>query len=91
MAITHTRQNWTTGQSVKVGFLSLVVVQCIPTPGDYAPDAYILTNAAQTQLYRFVPHNGVEKITRDEANELIAGSVALAHRRAQQAIARAAA
>lgn len=89
MAITKTRQNWTTGQTVKVGFLSLVVVQCIPTPGDYAPDAYLLVNQAQTQLYKFVPHNGVEKITREEANELIAQSVEIARRQAQQAIERA--
>lgn len=89
--ITKTRQNWTTGQTVKVGFLSLQVVQCIPTPGDYAPDAYILINAAQTQLYKFVPHNGLEKLTRNEANELIASSIEIARQRAAQAIARAAA
>lgn len=89
MAITKTKQNWTTGQTVKVGFLSLQVVQCIPTPGDFAPDAYLLVNAAQTTLYKFVPHNGLEKITREEANELIAHSVQVARRRAQQAIERA--
>jgi hypothetical protein len=89
MAITKTKQNWNPGETVKVGFLSLTVIQCIPTPGDYAPDAYLLTNASSTQLYRFVPHNGVEKITREEANELIAQSVEIARRRAQQAIERA--
>lgn len=87
--ITKTKQNWTSGQTVKVGFLSLMVVQCIPTPGDYAPDAYLLTNAAHTQLYKFVPHNGVEKITREEANELIASSVQIARARANQAIQKA--
>ena len=86
MAITKTKQQWTPGQAVKVGFLSLTVIQCIPTPGDYAPDAYLLVNAAQTQLYKFVPHNGVEKITREEANELIAQSVEIARQRANQAI-----
>ena len=89
MAITRSRQDWSPGQTVKVGFLSLVVVQCIPTPGDFAPDAYILANAARTQLYRFVPHNGLEKLPLDEANALIAGAVALAQRQAQAAIARA--
>lgn len=89
MAITKTKQQWTPGQAVKVGFLSLTVIQCIPTPGDYAPDAYLLVNAAQTQLYKFVPHNGVEKITREEANELIAQSVEIARQRANQAIERA--
>jgi catalase len=87
--ITKTKQNWTSGQTVKVGFLSLMVVQAIPTPGDYAPDAYLLVNQAQTQLYKFVPHNGVEKITREEANELIAQAVEIARQRANQAIERA--
>jgi catalase len=87
--ITKTKQNWTTGQAVKVGFLSLMVVQSIPTPGDYAPDAYLLINHAQTQLYKFVPHNGVEKITREEANELIAQSVEVARQRAAEALKKA--
>jgi hypothetical protein len=87
--ITRTKQNWTSGQTVKVGFLALVVVQCIPTPGDYAPDAYLLVNQAQTQLYRFVPHNGVEKITREEANEMIASAAELARRAAAAAITKA--
>jgi catalase len=87
--ITKTKQNWTTGSTVKVGFLSLMVVQAIPTPGDYAPDAYLLVNAAQTQLYKFVPHNGVEKITREEANELIAYSAEIARQRANHAIQKA--
>ena len=91
MMINKTKQNWTTGQTVKVGFMSLVVVQAIPTPGDYAPDAYILSNAARTQLYKFVPHNGVEKLSLAEANELIAGAVELSHKIAVQAIAKAAA
>lgn len=88
--ITKSKQNWTTGQTVKVGFLSLMVVQCIPTPGDYAPDAYILINQAQTQLYKFVPHNGVEKLALSEANEMIASAVSIARQQAVQAIARAA-
>lgn len=87
--ITRTKQNWTTGNMVKVGFLSLMVVQSIPTPGDFLPDAYILVNAAETQLYKFVPHNGLEKIDADEANALIAESRAIAASRAADAIAKA--
>ncbi len=45
--ITRSRQDWTPGASVKVGFLTLEVVECIPTPGDYRPDDYRL------------PHNGL--------------------------------
>src|SRR3954469_20972898 len=65
--ISRTRQNWEPGQSVKVGFLTLTVVQCIPTPGDYAPDAYILINSGQNQLYKFVPHNGLTKLSLTDA------------------------
>jgi catalase len=68
--------------------MSLMVVQSIPTPGDYAPDAYLLINAAQTQLYKFVPHNGVEKITHDEANEMIASSVELSRKQAAALLAK---
>ena len=89
--ITKSKQNWTTGSMVKVGFLSLMVVQAIPTPGDYAPDAYLLINAAHKQLYKFVPHNGVEKITLAEANEMIASASEIAARAAAVAIAKAAA
>jgi catalase len=89
--INRSKQNWTAGTTVKVGFLSLMVVQCIPTPGDYAPDAYILINTAQTQLYKFVPHNGVEKLTLAEANEMIASASEFSRKQAMQAIAKAAA
>ena len=69
--ITKTKQNWTIGQTVKIGFMSLVVKAAVATPGDYLPDAYILTNVAGTQLYKFVPHNGVQKIDVDEARIIV--------------------
>lgn len=87
--ITKTRQNWTTGSTVKVGFSSLIVVAAIATPGDFAPDAYILKNAAGTQLYKFVPHNGVEKLSTDEARTMINGAKAYADKMAADAIAAA--
>lgn len=87
--IANTKQVWTAGSTVKVGFLSPVVIQSIPTPGDYLPDAYLLTNAAHTKLCRFVPHNGLQSISMDEANEMIAESAALAARFAAKAIAKA--
>jgi len=89
--ITKTKQNWTVGATVKVGFLSLVVKAAVATPGDYMPDAYILTNQAGTQLYKFVPHNGVEKISVEEAREMLAEAQERAARLAAQAIAKAAA
>ncbi len=85
--ITHTRQDWTPGATVKVGFLTLTVQRAIPTPGDYAPDAYLLTNSAGTQIYQFVPHKGLRKISAAEAQELIAQAERHAARVAAQAIA----
>lgn len=58
--IRNTKQKWEAGQTVKVGFLSLVVVAAIPTPGDWKPDAYAL-QSAQGAFYRFVPHNGLTR------------------------------
>ena len=64
------RQDWAVGQTVSVGFLAnLTVVEKVPTPGDYAPDAYVLFkkdmgyatacangNVTRGTWYRFVPH-----------------------------------
>ena len=87
--ISTKKQNWTVGSTVKVGFLSLTVKACVATPGDYKPDAYILVNAAGTQLYSFVPHNGVTKISVEEAREMIETAKAAAAREAARAIAAA--
>ncbi len=57
-----TKQNWQIGEMVNVGFLkNLMVVAKEPTPGDYMPDAYHLV-ARNGAKYRFVPHNGIERI-----------------------------
>ena len=87
--ITKTRQAWTPGQTVKVGFMNLVVKAAIPTPGDWLPDAYLLSNAAGTQLYKFVPHNGLEKVSPLEARELLASATRDAELAADRAIAKA--
>ena len=47
--ISTSRQQWTPGQQVRIGFLTLTVRAAVATPGDFAPDAYILTNGAGTQ------------------------------------------
>ena len=72
--VKNSKQNWQVGATVKVGFLSLVVKAAIATPGDYLPDTYILANQAGTQLYKFVPHNGLEKIDVAEAKEMLASA-----------------
>lgn len=52
------KQDWTVGQKVKVGFLTLEVIAKVPTPGDFMPDAYALKNA-KGDFYHFIPHNGL--------------------------------
>jgi hypothetical protein len=64
--INKTKQDWTVGNTVKVGFLALVVCSAVATPGDYMPDAYILSNKAADKFYVFVPHNGLQGGFRTE-------------------------
>ncbi|MDE4918584.1 hypothetical protein ACUXAV_000683 [Cupriavidus metallidurans] len=88
--ITKSKQAWEVGQAVNVGFLKdLTVVAKVATPRDFAPDAYVLANKTATQLYKFVPHNGIEKVSLLEARELIADAKAHADRVAAKAIAQA--
>jgi hypothetical protein len=60
MPITHTKQDWSVGSTVKVGFLHLTVVEFVPTPGDGMPDAYRL-QGSKGRRYRFTPHYGLER------------------------------
>ena len=85
----NTKQTWEIGQPVKVGFMTLTVRAKIATPGDYQPDAYVLSNAAGTQLYKFVPHNGLTKTDASEVAELRSAEQAHAERVAARAIAAA--
>ena len=63
--IRKSKQNWEVGSIVNVGFMTgLTVMQKVPTPGDYAPDAYILKKGSN--YYRFVPHKGIESISEDQ-------------------------
>lgn len=61
--ITNSKQAWEVGETVKVGFLTLRVTAKVPTPGDFAPDAYLLTDKTGQRKYRFVPHNGLERLS----------------------------
>jgi hypothetical protein len=60
--ISKSTQVWEVGETVKVGFLSLRITAKEPTPGDYMPDAYLLTDKTGMKKYRFVPHNGLERV-----------------------------
>jgi hypothetical protein len=65
--IRNSRQSWEPGRTVKVGFLSLIVVAKVATPGNWLPDQYALRSAAGA-FYRFIPHNGLTKCsTLEEA------------------------
>lgn len=70
--ITKGKQAWQVGEMVKVGFMQLRVMATQATPGDYKPDAYILTNKTADKFYRFVPHNGLEGGYRSMAEALAA-------------------
>ena len=70
--ITKSKQTWQVGEMVKVGFMSLRVMAAQATPGDYKPDAYILTNKTADKFYRFVPHNGLEGGFRSMSEALAA-------------------
>jgi hypothetical protein len=50
--IRNSKQNWTIGATVKVGFMSLIVKDAIATPGDYAPVAYFELSDRDTTLAR---------------------------------------
>lgn len=88
--IKNSKQNWQIGATVKVGFMTLRVRSAVATPGDYAPDAYILSNIAGDKLYSFVPHNGIVGITADEARAMIADGERHAERVARASLLKAA-
>jgi hypothetical protein len=60
--ITRTRQNWSPGSTVKVGFLRLRVLASIATPGNYRPDEYALESLDGRAFYRFTPHHGIVRV-----------------------------
>ena len=68
------KQDWSEGATVKVGFLSLVVVRKTPPAGAFAPDGFVLRNAAGTQHYTFTPHGGLQKLSETAAHEMIEGA-----------------
>ncbi len=61
MAITKTKQDWSPGNTVKVGFLSLKVVG-VRAIYDGLPDIYTLESLDGQKRYEFIPHNGLNRI-----------------------------
>ena len=59
--ITRTKQNWSVGQTVKVGFLQLKVMS-VRAVRDGLPDIYTLESLNGKKKYEFIPHNGLTRI-----------------------------
>ena len=60
--ITKTKQGWSAGNTVKVGFLTLRVLHS-KSVKDGLPDIYILESLDGSKLYEFIPHNGLFRIS----------------------------
>ena len=58
--ISRTKQNWSIGEWVKVGFMKLKVVGA-RAEKDGMPDIYSL-ESANGKKYEFIPHNGLYAI-----------------------------
>ncbi|MCG5072246.1 hypothetical protein [Paraburkholderia tagetis] len=86
--VKNSKQSWEVGQAVRVGFLSLTVIAGLEATGDGQPGAYILTNG--TQLYAFIPHNGLSKISDEQAVEMCEESKRITAARAARAQAQVA-
>ncbi len=61
MAITKTKQDWSTGSTVKVGLLTLRVLD-VKAEYDGLPDIYTLESLDGQKRYEFIPHNGLTRI-----------------------------
>lgn len=65
-----TKQNWTVGAQVKVGFLTLHVCFLAPLGGGAA----VLRGG--TKFYSFVPYCGLSEVSRAEAEAIVAAAKA---------------
>ena len=59
--ITNTKQDWSTGSIVKVGFLKLRVVG-VEAVIDGMPDIYTLESLDGRKSYEFIPQHGLSRI-----------------------------
>ena len=61
MAIIHSKQDWTPGQLVNVGFLRLRMIR-VEAVFDGKPDIYTLESLDGSKRYEFIPHMGITRI-----------------------------
>ena len=59
--IKNSKQDWSLGAVVKVGFLQLKVINA-RSEHDYLPDIYTLESLDGKKQYEFIPHNGLTRI-----------------------------
>lgn len=59
--ITRSKQNWSIGSIVRVGFCTLRVVK-ITSIIDGLPDIYRLESLDRTKHYEFTPYNGLIRL-----------------------------
>jgi hypothetical protein len=59
--ITNTIQKWEPGERVKVGFLTLTVLENIGSQHSGDPETYRLVNPKTTKTYRFTPYLGLQR------------------------------
>jgi len=64
--ITTSKQSWNEGDTVRVGFMTLRVV-AFKAVKDYLPDLYLLESLDHQKFYEFIPHNGLNRISRELA------------------------
>lgn len=55
------KQNWSIGQTVKVGFMKLKITG-IRAVYDYMPDIYDMVSLDGSRHYEFIPHNGLTRV-----------------------------
>jgi hypothetical protein len=59
--ITNSKQDWTPGKVVKVGFLQLRVLS-YRAEVDGLPDIYTMESINGKRRYEFIPHNGLTRL-----------------------------
>ena len=57
----RSKQDWSIGSTVNVGFLKLKITAIVPTPNDGMPDEYLL-ESSNGKEYSFVPHHGLTRL-----------------------------
>jgi hypothetical protein len=59
--VSNSKQNWSIGNMVKVGFMQLKVLS-VRDVKDGMPDIYTLENPKSGKRYEFIPHMGLSAI-----------------------------